>query len=50
MHEGRYRIVHKLGWGGWSTVWAARDLRFVLSRHPDDYKVVDRSEPSATLL
>jgi hypothetical protein len=30
MHDGRYQIVHKLGWGGWSTVWAARDLRFAL--------------------
>ncbi|KAF1821332.1 serine protein kinase [Dissoconium aciculare CBS 342.82] len=27
MHEGRYRVIHKLGWGGWSTVWAARDLK-----------------------
>lgn len=22
---GRYKIVHKLGWGGWSTTWVARD-------------------------
>lgn len=22
---GRYRVLHKLGWGGYSTVWAARD-------------------------
>jgi len=22
---GRYRIIHKLGWGGYSTVWLARD-------------------------
>lgn len=26
--KGRtYRVLHKLGWGGYSTVWAARDLR-----------------------
>ena len=23
---GRYKIVHKLGYGGYSTVWLARDL------------------------
>ncbi|CAI6342237.1 unnamed protein product [Periconia digitata] len=27
LKDGRYRILHKLGWGGYSTVWAARDLR-----------------------
>lgn len=26
LHSGRYGIIHKLGWGGYSTVWAARDL------------------------
>ncbi|KAL4812261.1 kinase-like domain-containing protein [Aspergillus spinulosporus] len=25
--DGRYKIIHKLGWGGYSTVWAARDQR-----------------------
>ena len=25
--DGRYKILHKLGWGGYSTVWAARDKR-----------------------
>ena len=28
MNGGRYQILHKLGWGGYSTVWAARDQRF----------------------
>lgn len=23
--DGRYRVVHKLGWGSYSTVWLARD-------------------------
>ena len=25
--DGRYEILHKLGWGGYSTTWLARDLR-----------------------
>ncbi|KAL2054439.1 hypothetical protein ABVK25_005187 [Lepraria finkii] len=29
--DGRYKIIHKLGWGGYATVWLARD--FMLSRH-----------------
>lgn len=28
LKDGRYKILHKLGWGGYSTVWAARDQRF----------------------
>lgn len=28
MNGGRYQILHKLGWGGYSTAWAARDQRF----------------------
>ena len=30
--NGRYKILHKLGYGGSSTVWLARDLR----PHPGD--------------
>ncbi|PWY96163.1 serine protein kinase [Aspergillus sclerotioniger CBS 115572] len=25
--NGRYKILHKLGWGGYSTVWVARDQK-----------------------
>lgn len=27
MVDGRYKIIHKLGWGANSTVWAARDQK-----------------------
>lgn len=27
--NGRYIIRHKLGWGGFATVWLARDTMFV---------------------
>jgi hypothetical protein len=30
LKDGRYKVLHKLGWGGYSTVWAARDQRSVL--------------------
>ncbi|KAI5795807.1 kinase-like domain-containing protein [Geopyxis carbonaria] len=33
-HDGRYKIVHKLGHGSFSTVWLARDL------HAPDYRYV----------
>lgn len=28
--DGRYHIVHKLGWGGFATVWMARDNQYAL--------------------
>lgn len=28
-NNGRYKIYHKLGWGGFSTVWLARDQSYV---------------------
>ena len=29
LNGGRYKLRHKLGHGGFSAVWAARDLRYV---------------------
>lgn len=29
LHDGRYEIVHKLGFGAFSTVWLARDNQYV---------------------
>lgn len=27
--DGRYHVRHKLGWGGYSTVWLAKDTMYV---------------------
>jgi serine/threonine-protein kinase SRPK3 len=27
--DGRYKIHHKLGWGGYSTVWLAKDTKYI---------------------
>jgi hypothetical protein len=35
LNNGRYMILHKLGWGGWATVWAARDTRSCYLRYID---------------
>lgn len=58
--EGRYKIVHKLGHGGFSTVWLARDrqseryvaMKFITAQSSEDYrdfKIIQdlmRQEPS----
>ena len=31
LKDGRYKIHHKLGYGGFSTAWLARDHRFVVA-------------------
>lgn len=33
LKDGRYKILHKLGWGGYSTVWAALDKQSVVPDH-----------------
>ncbi|KAH7311452.1 kinase-like domain-containing protein [Stachybotrys elegans] len=27
LHHGRYKIIHKMGWGGYATTWAAKDQK-----------------------
>jgi serine/threonine-protein kinase SRPK3 len=31
LKDGRYKIHHKLGYGGFSTVWVARDSKYVVT-------------------
>ena len=28
LKNGRYKILHKLGWGSYSTTWAAKDQKY----------------------
>jgi hypothetical protein len=39
LSNGRYKILHKLGWGGYSTVWAARDIRSGFLRYIDKFEL-----------
>lgn len=40
--DGRYKIHHKLGWGGFSTVWLAKDKKYIDAKK----NVETYSEPS----
>lgn len=47
IHNGRYRIIHKLGYGSYSTVWLARDQlenRFVSLKFTVAYNASESSE------
>ena len=37
LHEGRYLILRKLGYGSYSTTWLARDRKYVLN--PTTYRL-----------
>jgi serine/threonine-protein kinase SRPK3 len=32
--DGRYVVVRKLGWGHFSTVWLAKDSKYVIQIYP----------------
>lgn len=37
LSDGRYKVLHKLGWGSYSTTWAAKDQLYVcVTRMPLD--------------
>lgn len=31
--NGRYKVIQKIGWGGFATIWVARDQLLVLPLH-----------------
>lgn len=35
--SNRYEVLHKLGWGGYATVWLAKDRKCVRLIFPDGY-------------
>lgn len=37
LQDGRYQIYHKLGWGGFSTVWLARDNKYTAAQKIEMY-------------
>lgn len=39
LKAGRYKVLHKLGWGGYSTVWAAKDQRLYMYK-PKHFAII----------
>lgn len=39
--NGRYQVIAKLGYGGYSTVWLARDNRYLCISIANEYFVID---------
>lgn len=37
LKDGRYKITHKLGWGGYATVWLAKDQVYALTEREKEY-------------
>jgi hypothetical protein len=35
-HDDRYVVLHKLGFGGFSTVWLAQDKKYSISLHHEE--------------
>ena len=46
LDDGRFVITRKLGWGGFSTVWLARDREYVLENTGPSRQITDSSKQS----
>jgi hypothetical protein len=47
LKDGRYKIHHKLGYGGFSTVWVARDHRYVVALLAVHFACADGTQAQA---
>ena len=50
--DSRYIVVRKLGWGHFSTVWLARDNKYVLQQTSNQFycaHTIDQIQPSCSL-
>src|SRR5690554_5153541 len=46
-NDGRYIVIHKLGFGGFSSVWAAHDKKYVIDSANAFISTTNGSEPQS---